>query len=617
MKKLSLVTWIILPATLLGYSPRDAIVNSYLSQYGSNKLSNSQKITETLEWNDPKGFKSSLTTYNSRALLFEFIEPALTSDNSVHTGSNIWEEFGAFDRRLSKNLAQVINPKTLAGEVYAAAALTYFLTNDVDTLRKRQDAILALTRNPNTLGKIQKALNSYAASEVLILDFFDRRHPLNGPEVQNNFVIPEDNPLIGEAQAHLNNRNWLAQFFNRIFSRNLGILMAMGVKYRSLKSAIPDFFGGNLWTAAYIAFDGYILFRLFQAPYEIHKHESKLNPYISTELITMGKWMKAVLDLSEVDGIPSSLQISFSEDARKTIQNFVGAVEELDAGDTHLYHLNLSKAMAAFRHIMELREMIVKIIPIVAELDYYSSLSNLYLNSAGRFNLVSFQDSCAFIEAKNLHNPMLKPNTSIANDICLGRDCVNNWLLTGDNMSGKSTLMRTLGLNILLAQTTGFSFGIMNMTSFSAVNGYMNKSDHVGTLSSFETEVADNKALLEFYEGLKIRDRALMLSDELFSSTNPEDALIGSQKVMAELFKHPNALSIISTHLTELTDGLDEDAAANKHMKNYVVQDGAAKGSNALGILEERLGKTTSLPKVRLANPTSSTCALGSASGNS
>jgi hypothetical protein len=126
-------------------------------------------------------------------------------------------------------------------------------------------------------------------------------------------------------------------------------------------------------------------------------------------------------------------------------------------------------------------------------------------------------------------------------------------LLTGPNKGGKSTVLRALSISALLAHTYGCGLGYITSTPFNKMFVCLKPDDLPGSKSRFEREI-------EFTSNtLKVDKHILIFIDELYHSTNPPDALRSCEIYCNQLWKKPNTVSVISTHLFELVEKADKD----------------------------------------------------------
>jgi DNA mismatch repair ATPase MutS len=161
------------------------------------------------------------------------------------------------------------------------------------------------------------------------------------------------------------------------------------------------------------------------------------------------------------------------------------------------------------------------------------------------------QDS-PVIDAKGLYHILL--NKPVAYDLQM--DAEHNFLfLTGANMAGKSTLIKSVGSAVFLAHIgMGVPAQQMKLTLFDGLLSNINVVDNIAKGESFFfNEVQRIKNTIQ-----KINDgrKWLVLIDELFKGTNVQDAMKCSSAVIKGLIKIKNSLFILSTHLYEIGDEL-------------------------------------------------------------
>ncbi|WP_421919157.1 MutS-related protein [Marinifilum sp.] len=158
------------------------------------------------------------------------------------------------------------------------------------------------------------------------------------------------------------------------------------------------------------------------------------------------------------------------------------------------------------------------------------------------------------IELDQAYHPLIA--NAIANTIEVDENS-NMIFLTGANMAGKSTFLKTFGIAVYLAHM-GFPVPAKSMR-FSVQNGMMttiNLSDNLGMgLSHFYAEVKRVKEVIERING---NERITVVFDELFRGTNVKDAYDATIAV-ADIFSQvKNCIFIISTHIIEVGDVLKE-----------------------------------------------------------
>ncbi len=157
------------------------------------------------------------------------------------------------------------------------------------------------------------------------------------------------------------------------------------------------------------------------------------------------------------------------------------------------------------------------------------------------------------INVRGFFHPCLSKDTIVANDLQIGGTQPNNMILTGPNAGGKSTVIKSTVICVLLSQTIGMSNALFcKMTPFTYINTQINIPDCKGKESLFEAEMYRSKHNLE---KLKLRERgfSLIAMDEIFNSTNPIEGIAGAFAIARNMSKYKFNISIISTHYTYLT----------------------------------------------------------------
>jgi DNA mismatch repair ATPase MutS len=177
-------------------------------------------------------------------------------------------------------------------------------------------------------------------------------------------------------------------------------------------------------------------------------------------------------------------------------------------------------------------------------------------------------ESGPILEANNLAHPLLPASKRIANDVSIGHS-PSLLLVSGSNMSGKSTLMRAVGVNAVLALAGAPVCASMLRISRVLVATAMRQSDslHEG-VSAFYAEIRRLQAIREWTKGPR---PVLFLLDEILRGTNSHDRRIGAEAVIAALM-HNGAIGMVSTHdlaLAEIVDRLGS-RAANVHFEDQL-----------------------------------------------
>jgi hypothetical protein len=228
----------------------------------------------------------------------------------------------------------------------------------------------------------------------------------------------------------------------------------------------------------------------------------------------------------------------------------------------------------------------------VGELEALASLSALGFEHPD-YAFPEFADADPMFDANALAHPLLPAGKAVENDIRLdGRQQL--MILSGPNMAGKSTFIRSIGVNAVLAQCGApVRARRLTMSPFQVTASICILDSLSGGVSRFYAEIRRLKMIADLAQS---RVPVLFLLDELLSGTNSHDRRIGTQSVLRELVQH-QAIGVVSTHdlaLTRIPDAMD-GRAFNVHFEDQVVNDalifdyklkpGVVQTSNALKLM--------------------------------
>lgn len=199
----------------------------------------------------------------------------------------------------------------------------------------------------------------------------------------------------------------------------------------------------------------------------------------------------------------------------------------------------------------------------------------------------------AFFSGEDLGHPLIPASRCVRNSVSLG-DGQRVLLVSGSNMSGKSTLLRTVGVNAVLAMAGGAVRAKSLRLCPVALGTRIRSTDSLQEgRSNFYTEILRIRQVVALSEsGAPL----LFLFDELLEGTNSHDREIGSQALLNMLLGK-NAVGMVTTHdlaLTRIRSAVDgtihnahfEDQIVNGEMSfDYKLRDGVVPKSNALDLM--------------------------------
>lgn len=228
----------------------------------------------------------------------------------------------------------------------------------------------------------------------------------------------------------------------------------------------------------------------------------------------------------------------------------------------------------------------------VGELEALTALSG-YAYEHPSDTYPEFVESGPYFDAEGFAHPLLPEGTAVRNDLKMGRD-LQLMIISGPNMAGKSTFMRAIGVNAVLAQCGAPVRAYRLTLSQLAVAASICVLDSLqGGVSRFYAEINRLKLISDLTHGSA---PVLFMLDELLSGTNSHDRLIGTQFIVQSLVDQ-GAIGIVTTHdlaLTTIPETMGasavnchfEDHLENGELKfNYILSPGIVQTSNALELM--------------------------------
>jgi len=233
----------------------------------------------------------------------------------------------------------------------------------------------------------------------------------------------------------------------------------------------------------------------------------------------------------------------------------------------------------------------------VGEVEALTALSGYAYEHGGdvfpQFAGPEFVGPVPVFDAEGLAHPLLPVSKAVRNDVKLGGG-LQLMILSGPNMAGKSTFIRSIGVNAVLAQCGAPVRAARLRLSPLAVAASICILDSLsGGVSRFYAEIHRVKLISDLTEGPV---PVLFLLDELLSGTNSHDRLAGTEFVVRSLMER-SAIGIVSTHDLALT-GIPEtmgERATNCHFEDrfedgklifdYKLKPGIVQTSNALDLM--------------------------------
>lgn len=296
--------------------------------------------------------------------------------------------------------------------------------------------------------------------------------------------------------------------------------------------------------------------------------------------------LRASLD---TDGLPPSKQIAKLD---KLIQTLDSTKNQFFAPFAFLLLIPPQLALGIERWRQTAGARIPAWLDAVGEIEALNALANFaYEHPENPFPELVETGAC--FDGKHLGHPLIPASQRVHNDVTMSarRQLL---IVSGSNMSGKSTLMRTVGVNVVLALAGAPVCARRLRVSRLSIGASIHILDSLQSgASRFYAEITRLKQIVELTQG---ELPLLFLLDEILSGTNSHDRRIGAEAVVRGLVER-GAIGLVTTHdlaLTRITESLS-DRAANVHFEDhledgrmifdYRMHPGVVQKSNALELM--------------------------------
>ncbi|MET2984147.1 MutS-related protein [Aureibaculum conchae] len=232
------------------------------------------------------------------------------------------------------------------------------------------------------------------------------------------------------------------------------------------------------------------------------------------------------------------------------------------------------------------KESIEKLFLFIGEIDAAISTASL---KAGKEQICTpnFTDKKQ-IQTTEIYHPLIK--NCVDNDLNL-KD--KSMLLTGSNMSGKTTFIRTIAVNSILAQTLNICFAKSYTAPFLKIHTSIRITDDLLEDTSYYLQ--EVLTIKELIKASKAEENCLFVLDEIFKGTNTIERISGGKAILSYL-NQQNHIVLVSTHDIELTEMLkkenyelyhfSEQIENGKLLFDHKLKSGKLKTRNAIKILE-------------------------------
>ena len=295
---------------------------------------------------------------------------------------------------------------------------------------------------------------------------------------------------------------------------------------------------------------------------KIHSHLNEIKKYIEETEQSMYKFLLNSSNLSTYD--------KFNAVLKEKLETLVQLKKELK---------RISPYKLSYNKVGELGHVLKCFYELYSEPKYndaflYSFGFNGYVEcieglseniKARHINISKFNTKKKSTIVKKAYYPALINNKPIKNSFKFKK----NIIITGPNASGKTTTLKTALINVIISQQFGCGFyESADINPYKHIHCYLNIPDTSGRDSLFQAEARRCKEILDVIQNNDKKETHFCVFDELYSGTNPEEAILSAHAFMKYLIKYKTVNCILTTHFIDLCKKLDKDESIeNFHMK--------------------------------------------------
>ena len=377
----------------------------------------------------------------------------------------------------------------------------------------------------------------------------------------------EDKDLRGNIQQIFSDlgRQRKGEIFN-LFNTNTVIkkwkvILFNLIALSSLILLILFLFIGSNYTLKFIGIFAIYMLISMRASAEIENELSSLQ--------YLGDFVRAAKEISKIED--ETLEEYIEEITKRVIPiskidnktKYIYTSSELDIFTETLNGFFLTKIRSYYSIINIVksnRQNLIELYSLIGKLEAYISIAS-YRCRVSNYCIPQFLDNKdKTLIVKNAVHPLLEDG--VPNSIILKNKGV---ILTGSNMAGKSTFMRTLATNILLSQSFSMSLCDEYSSSFFRIISSLSLSDDVLSGTSYYLEECNS--VLRILNSLDDEVPAFCIIDEIFKGTNPIERIAASKEILKYIM-NKNAISIVATHDLELAENCND-----KYLRYYFCED--------------------------------------------
>lgn len=486
---------------------------------------------------------------------------------------------------LSKNIP------TSYGKMFATGMLLN-PTVDIKELQRRQDIIQECVKNDALRTQVLDAARAIQKTENNFVSFFEKQTPLQEQVIENYFWMQKipglrtcaTSPAFHGALQFIG-RAW-AWVSGGYFAYVIGKDLHRFTELEAMRAEIAAV-TGEVWDTTTLrninlfalAIDGGLGAWVFYSVYQMEKSNAEITCYLHEQLNDIALMLRSIQKINAVlekdVEVTGKLQhyndlkavcIKKNKKISKDLRWMIKMLSNYTFKFKPTYISLKGRVLAAYKMMQQIKKEFAPCLHAFAEIETYCGVAQLYKdheNTELPYTFVEYLEDAQnpALVVNGMWNPLINTATTSAhkvvkNSLELGaqEESVQNVIITGPNAGGKSTFMKGVGVDVVLAQTFGIAAATsMVMTPFASINSYMNIVDDLEKGESlFKAEVKRAHALFEKITELKDGKFSFAVVDEMFSGTSPKEGEAATYSIAKKIGTCDHSIMLLATHFSKL-----------------------------------------------------------------
>jgi hypothetical protein len=305
-----------------------------------------------------------------------------------------------------------------------------------------------------------------------------------------------------------------------------------------------------------------VCYRFHNNMKKIHTYFNEIKNYLSYTIESMNNYKSHAKDLNHYSHIEFINVLNEKMDMLNELNSKLDSVTVMNYNFKKL--TEIGHILKTFYEIYNDKKYEEAIMYSFGFNGYVDCITGLQTNiKEGKINYTQFIRKKNKNEFKNSYYAILKDKNHIKNTIKLNK----NIIISGPNASGKTTIIKSALINIIVSQQFGCGFyETAILKPYDHIHCYLNIPDTSGRDSLFQAEARRCKEIINIIDNdSKSKETHFCAFDELYSGTNPEEATISAIAFMKYIVKNKNVNSILTTHFIDVCNKLND----HKNIENH------------------------------------------------